>query len=152
MLVFTLFSFTVTILLLYKYFRIPPRNTRVCLEITTGLTYEIIEVLTLSLCPSYSNIMYPNFIGNIIITGSLLPKLTVKWPNFRLINVSTDHTINFPAKISITPFQAYRLRAILDKSYCTHILIFHHDIKSPIIPTRDICDFNTNRTTTGYVV
>ena len=137
MLVFTLFSFTVTILLLYKYFRIPPRNTRVCLEITTGLTYEIIEVLTLPLCPSYSNIVYPNFIGNIIITGSLLPKLTVKWPNFRLINVSTDHTINFSAKISITPFQASRLRAILDESYCAHILILHHDTKSPILPTQD---------------
>jgi hypothetical protein len=135
--VLTLFSFTPTILLLYKYFRIPPRNTRVCLEITTGLTCEIIEVLTLPLCPSYFNIMYPNFIGNIIITGSLLPKLTVKWPNFRLINVSTDHTINFPAKISITPFQAYRLRAILDESYCVHILILHHDIKSPILHTRD---------------
>ena len=113
------------------------RFRRVCLEITTGLTCEIIELLTLPLCPSYFNIMYPNFIGNIIITGSLLPKLTVKWPNFRLINVSTDYTINVSAKISITPFQAYRLRAILNKSYCTHILIFHHDVKSLIIPTRD---------------
>jgi hypothetical protein len=135
--VYTLFSFTATILLLYKYFRIPPRNTRVCLEITTGLTYEIIEVLTLPLCPSYFNIMYPNFIGNIINTGSLLPKLTVRWPNFCLINVSTDHTINVPAKLSITPFEAYRLRAILEQSYCAHILILHHDIKGPILPTLD---------------
>jgi hypothetical protein len=81
--------------------------------------------------------MYPNFIGNIINTGSLLPKLTVRWPNFCLINVSTDHTINVPAKLSITPFEAYRLRAILEQSYCAHILILHHDIKSPILPTRD---------------
>jgi len=77
-LVFTLFSFTATILLLYKYFRIPPRNTRVCLEITTGLTCEIIEVLKMPLCPSYFNIMYPTFIRDIIITGTLLPKLTVR--------------------------------------------------------------------------
>ena len=55
--VLTLFSFTATILLLYKYFRIPPRNTSVCLEITMGLTYEIIEVLTRPLCPSYFNII-----------------------------------------------------------------------------------------------
>jgi hypothetical protein len=98
---------------------------------------EIIEVLTLPLCPSYFNIMYPNFNGDIIITGSLLLQLTLRWPNFRLINVSTDRTINFPAKISITPFQAYRLRAILEESYCAHILILHHDIKSPILPTPD---------------
>jgi hypothetical protein len=53
---------------------------------------------------------------------TLLPKLTVKWPNFRLIKVSTDYTINVSAKISITPFQAYILRAILEESYCAHIL------------------------------
>ena len=135
--VVTLFSFTATILLLYTYFRIPPRNTRVCLEITTGLTCEIIEVLTLPLCPSYFNIMYPNFIGNIINTGWLLPKLTGRWPNFRLINVSTDHTIDVPAKLSNTPFEAHRLRAILEESYYAHILILHHDIKGPILPTLD---------------
>jgi hypothetical protein len=42
----------------------------------------------------------------------------VKWQNFRLINVSTEHTI-------------------LEESYCAHILILHHDIKSHILPTRD---------------
>ena len=40
-------------------------------------------------------------------------------------------------KLSITPFQAYRFRAILEKSYCAHILILHHDVKSPILPTVD---------------
>ena len=131
--VFTLFSFTATILLLYKYFRIPPRNTRVCLEITTGLPCEIIEVL-----PIVFQYNVPKFHRKHHNYGSLLPKLTVKWPNFRcIINVSTDHTINVPAKIAITPFQAYRLRAILEESYCAHILILHHDIKSPILPTLD---------------
>ena len=41
--VFTLFSFTATILLLYKYFRIPPRNTRECLEITTGSLEKLLK-------------------------------------------------------------------------------------------------------------
>lgn len=134
--VFTLFSFTATILLLHIYFRIPPKNIRVCLEITTVLTCEIIEVLTLPFCPSYFNIMYPTFIRDILITGTLFSKLTVRWPNFRLINGSTDHTIKVPTKISITTFQAYRLRAILEESYCAHIIILHH-IKSPTLPTLD---------------
>ena len=42
-----------TTLQLYKNFKEGPKNTRICVEITTGLQCVIVEVFSLPLCPSY---------------------------------------------------------------------------------------------------
>lgn len=128
----SIMSFAATILLLYRHFRTAPKNTRICLEISTGLTCEIVEVLTLPLCPSYFNIRYQDTIAEIKIVGMLFPKLQVQWPQFQLININTDHTITVPSKVQISWYQAYKLRTILEEPYCAHVIILHHDIKNPI--------------------
>ena len=69
---------------------------------------------------------------NYKVAGIFRPSLTVNWPNFRVTNVITDHKIIVPSKISISLLAARRLKAILKEPFCAHVIILHHDIKSPI--------------------
>jgi hypothetical protein len=71
--VFTLFSFKATILLLHTYFRIPPRNTRVCLEITTGRNYRSFDTASLSIVFQYN-----------------VPKFQRRHHNYGIVTSTTD--------------------------------------------------------------
>jgi len=121
-----------TTLLLYKNFKEGPKNTRICVEITTGLQCVIVEVLSLPLCPSYFNIRYPNAITDLKISGVFQPILSINWPNFQIINIMTEHKIIVPYKISISIMTEARFLKLLKELLCANVVILHHNIKNPI--------------------
>lgn len=56
-------------------------HTNVYLEVTNGKTCVTIKALSVPLCLSHWHVQPPALIDNIIILGSLTPKLTVHWPD-----------------------------------------------------------------------
>jgi hypothetical protein len=62
---------------LRQIFKEGPKNTRICVEITTGLQCVIVEVLSVPLCPSYFNIRYPSAITDLKISGVFQPILSI---------------------------------------------------------------------------
>ena len=130
--VISFLTFGGLLVLLYSHFMKRPRNTRICLEITTGFECVLLDVMNLPLCPSYFTIRYPDSITDFKIKGLLSPRLFVNWPNFQVTNKITAHRIMLPASVPISLISARRLKRILSQSFCAHVIIAHHDIASPI--------------------
>lgn len=122
-------------------------HTNVYLEITNGKACVTVKALSVPLCLSHWHVQPPAMIDNIIVLGSFRPKLAVNWPKFAFTSKLTSTSLQVPGLISISYYQAYRLRKILKESYCAYIVMAHKNIyyplktnnlpKPPSVPTHD---------------
>lgn len=122
-------------------------HTNVYLEITNGKACVTVKALSVPLCLSHWHVQPPAMIDNIIVLGLFRPKLAVNWPKFAFTSKLTSTSLQVPGLISISYYQAYRLRKILKESYCAYIVMAHKNIyyplktnnlpKPPSVPTHD---------------
>ena len=54
------------------------------------------------------------------------------WPKFAFTSKLTSTSLQVPGLISISYYQAYRLRKILKESYCAYIVMAHKNIYYPL--------------------
>lgn len=111
------------VIIVIKYFRKHRHNCKIVLEVTTGPLCTMIPITFLSLCPSYWEITPPSDIENIQISGFFRPMLTLEWDNFAIKNKLSEKQIEVKSTISLTYWQAYKLRKILNQPFCAYLIL-----------------------------
>lgn len=111
----------VIIILLYKSLNFQ-RGTTIRLEITSGGQCVIVPVTSLSMCPSYWQFKNP-VVRDIRLSSFPSLQLYTVWKNFQVQNTLTEQCTNVPTTISIGLITWYRLRTILQQSFCAFVLL-----------------------------
>jgi hypothetical protein len=102
-------------------------DTILYLEITDGKRCVVLKVLNLPMCLAHWNIQHPSIIDNLVVVGSLFPKLMVNWPYFSFTSKLSAMAINAPGVISLSYYEAFRLRLML-KNPTVHFCLQHTKI------------------------
>ena len=88
-----LIMFVLILLICKKLFHFSSKNTSVYVEIANAEQCIWIKILELPLCLTHWDVTPPSAIDNIILTGTLSPKLTLSWSNFVFTNKITTSSI-----------------------------------------------------------
>ena len=105
------------------------------LEISNYHDCQTVEVMQVPFCLAHWNVIPPDNIENISVTGSVSPKLTVTWQNVCLNSKLNSNIIQLPGVISWTIYQALKIRQLLKGgSYSAYVLIAHQNIYYPFKP------------------
>ena len=112
------------------------RQSKLCLEVTGGKMCTLLDIIQLPMCPSYYHINVPYSINKVEVKGHwYAPKLHVSWPNFTIRNTSNDDIVHIKSSISISFWNAYKLKKILSKNYFVYVYKYHHGVMIPIRDT-----------------
>ena len=133
--IFTVSLFTfITVLIIVFYFLLKQKSKKatVMLELTCGNTCVIIPIKSLPLCPSHWCVALPSNINNIEIHGKLFPKAYFTWSDFKLINKNTDNEIKIGKSLSLSWYNAIKLRKITKKIYNVFFYWEHNGWLEPI--------------------
>lgn len=113
------------VIMVIKYLRKHRHNCKIVLEVTTGSLCAMVPITFLSLCPSYWEITPPSDIENIQISGYFRPMLTLQWDNLAIKNKLSEKQIEVKSTISLSYWQAYKLRKILNQPFCAYLILIH---------------------------
>ena len=124
-----------TILLLVLLFKLINRRKapKLILEITSLKTCMFIPVMTLPLCPSHAALDIPENVSNIRVCGSLLfPTLQIDWAGFTIDDELTDTKYQVPSEVTLTIWQSYTLRRMINQTFFINILTTHNGYVSQL--------------------
>lgn len=76
-------AITLMTLVIHLYRKLNNNNhTHILLEITNGLSYVAVPIVTLPLCPTDWDIIIPDNLSNMRISGTFVARLHAQWPVF----------------------------------------------------------------------
>ena len=80
----------------------------------------------LSLCPSYWHLRGNQYIDNVDVSGTLIPKLKLEWHEKYLFNDINDDKVMLVETKCIDWLTAQRIRKIIKTAFCAFISMRHH--------------------------
>ena len=103
-------------------------KTTLHLEITSGPACELVNLVTLPLCPHNWNIQTPQDVSSINITRSyfFFHYLEIKCTPFNITNTHTNRSVSVSTTKLLSTLQARRIRNILRHPYTAYFLLSHH--------------------------
>ena len=123
---FTILIIIAVILLTYCIFRKRRSLTLITIEITNGQDCVEIPMKELCLCPSYWHFRGSQYIDNVDVIGTLIPKVTLQWHEKNLFIDINDNKVKLVEKKYIDWLTAQRIRKIIKTTFCAFISIRHH--------------------------
>ena len=123
-------AITLMALVIHLYRKLNNNNhTQILLEITNGLSCVVVPIVTLPLCPTDWDIIIPDNLSNMRISGTCFARLHAQWPGFSITGINTKHVIPIPEDITIIFYTALKLRKIFKTPFFCHILLTHQLFK-----------------------
>ena len=110
------------------------RTSKLLLEVTNESHNVFIEVMALPICQASFKVHVPFDISNLMVHGTMKPKLTVSWSNFAVQNLQTNKIVCVPHEIPVSIFKAFKLRKILQQPY--HVFVYQTHNGYTITPLR----------------
>ncbi|XP_062585333.1 uncharacterized protein LOC134246997 [Saccostrea cucullata] len=103
-------------------------KTAIHLEITSGPACELVNLISLPLCPNNWHIQPPQDVSSINITRSYLffYHAEIQCTPINITNVHTNRSIKVETKQLISPFKAWRIQNIIQHPYTAYFLLSHH--------------------------
>ena len=90
--------------------------------------------MALPICQASFKVHVPFDISNLMVHGTMKPKLTVSWSNFAVQNLQTNKIVCVPHEIPVSIFKAFKLRKILQQPY--HVFVYQTHNGYTITPLR----------------
>ena len=76
-----------------------------------------IHIKTFPLNPESYEFRSAQYVDNLYVSGSILPKLHIIWPSLKILSTMTNENYQLPSSIPLTWTEAKTLRGILMKPF-----------------------------------
>ena len=115
-----LFCFTA-----YKFLQNSTPHAIISAEISSGKSCIFIPLLTTPYCPKFFHAQLQDNFSNIQVLGWFRPKFSWNNGSLRLTNLLDKSELSVPQQVSITIFQAVKLRIMLRKTIFCYLIAEH---------------------------
>ena len=123
---YTIIVIIAVILITYYLIKKSKNVTMITIEITNGEDCVEIPIQKLSLCPSYWHFTAPQYIDNVDVIGSLVPKLTLEWHQKYIFNDINPNKVKLVETKRIDWMTAKKIRKVIKATFCAFIYVRHH--------------------------
>lgn len=110
---------------IFKVIRRHHHHTTLCIELSTGSSCVLVEIMSLPMCPKYWHFQASEFIENVCIKGYVKPHVQINWESITITNTKTKQIIPMVKTVPVHPIKAFQVRKML-KEHCNVFLLFQH--------------------------